>query len=194
MLSRLGHSSLLSSRMDVQIQLDKREATYTNQDTVSGRLILHTRSSVDISAIQVTLSGSALSRLHSGRRTESHQLFHKTQRVFPPPSQGNLDMASFTLGHGTYVFPFSIPFPQVSECYRTSTEGKRSRGSCGNLPKKSRQTIHLLRRLPPSTIRGRETAGEISYTLKAVIRTGAIIRGSEIITVERPMATITLIS
>jgi hypothetical protein len=73
MLSRLGHSLSLSSKMDVQIQLDKREATYTNQDTVSGRLILHARSSVDISGIQVTLSGSALSRLHSGRRTESHQ-------------------------------------------------------------------------------------------------------------------------
>lgn len=33
--------------------------------------------------------------------------------------------------------------------------------------------------------------GEISYTLKAIIRTAAIINKSEIITVERPMATIT---
>ncbi|KAH1487123.1 hypothetical protein KXV92_009056 [Aspergillus fumigatus] len=100
-------------------------------------------------------------------------------------------MASFTLGHGTYVFTFSIPFPQVSECYRTGTDGNRSRGSCRNVQKKHRHTTHLLRRLPPSTIRERETAGEISYTLKAIIRTAAIINKSEIITVERPMATIT---
>lgn len=122
MLSRLERLLASSSRADVQIQLDRREPIYTNQDTVSGHILLHNESSIHISTINVTLSGIATSRLGPGKRIESHQacfprlatdrsfvpnllqLLQKTQQVFPPCRTSEY----LTLGHGTHTFPFSI--------------------------------------------------------------------------------------
>lgn len=62
------------SNMDIQIHLDREQPTYTNEDVVSGHVILINGAQLDIAAITIKLSGSATSRLNSGKLTQSHQV------------------------------------------------------------------------------------------------------------------------
>lgn len=66
------------SRMDIQIQLDKKDPVYTNDDQVSGRVILYNEAEVDIATITIRLSGAATSRLRSEKLTESHEVCSAT--------------------------------------------------------------------------------------------------------------------
>ncbi|KAJ5595450.1 uncharacterized protein N7459_001658 [Penicillium hispanicum] len=59
--------------MEVEIKLDRDYPVYTNNDTVSGKVIMETESPVKISTITVTLVGIAVSRLGLGGKSECHQ-------------------------------------------------------------------------------------------------------------------------
>jgi len=73
MLSKLAGRLIGRTAMEVYINLDRDDAIYTNQDTISGDIILITRSSMKISTITVNLSGIATSRLDQGK-SEVHQV------------------------------------------------------------------------------------------------------------------------
>lgn len=60
--------------MDIQILLDNMHPVYTNEDQVSGRVILRNEAEMDIATIRIDLSGSATSRLDSGKLTERHEV------------------------------------------------------------------------------------------------------------------------
>ncbi|GJP87978.1 fungal Zn(2)-Cys(6) binuclear cluster domain family protein [Aspergillus niger] len=108
--------------MEIQIELDERKPFYTNEDRVIGHVILRNDTEVDIATITISLSGQAISRLDSGKLTESHKLFQRNEQIFPPSNcVGWLTSASVTIPPGEHSFPFCIMFPQVSECYKDST-------------------------------------------------------------------------
>ncbi|BCR87765.1 uncharacterized protein ACHE_40329S [Aspergillus chevalieri] len=119
------------------------------------------------------LSGSATSRLDSGKLTQSHQLFGRVEQVFPPDKCAAwFTSRTVTIPPGEHAFPFSIRFPQVSECYKTSptdVSGKRPGG---------RRKHHLLRKLPPSS-GGKTTPEEIKYFLEATVRQDGILRRTQ---------------
>ncbi|KAL3481558.1 hypothetical protein BJX99DRAFT_253480 [Aspergillus californicus] len=159
-----------SSRMDVQIQL-REPAVYSNEDEISGHVILTAAAQLDISTVEVKLSGSAVSRLDSRRSTESHQLFKISDQIFPPEKCAtSFTSRAVTVPPGEHSFAFSIRFPQASQCYGASSAPFPSRRIA------SRQT-HLLRRLPPSS-GTRTTPEEIKYTLEAIVRQTGIISGT----------------
>lgn len=60
--------------MAAQVELDRDSSIYTNQDTVTGRLILDIESPVTISKSAVDLSGIAISTLSSRKRSEMHRV------------------------------------------------------------------------------------------------------------------------
>lgn len=62
------------SDMDIRIHLDGEQPTYTNEDVVSGHVMLRNGAQLDITAITIKLSGSATSRLNSNKLTQSHQV------------------------------------------------------------------------------------------------------------------------
>lgn len=62
------------SNMDIRIHLDREQPTYTNEDVVSSHVILSNGAQLDMTAIMIKLSGSATSRLNSGKLTQSHQV------------------------------------------------------------------------------------------------------------------------
>ncbi|KAJ5143348.1 uncharacterized protein N7515_002135 [Penicillium bovifimosum] len=100
---------LSQSPLAVELRLDQKEAVYTDLDTVTGEIILCSESPADISSIVLTLSGTATSRLNNGRRTESHNLFIKSSRIFPSdPLMKDLKRSSVTIGGGIHVLQFSI--------------------------------------------------------------------------------------
>ncbi|GKZ52267.1 hypothetical protein AnigIFM49718_000142 [Aspergillus niger] len=167
--------------MEIRIELDERKPFYTNEDRVIGRVILRNDTEVDIATIAISLSGQAISRLDSGKLTESHKLFQRNEQLFPPSNcAGWLTSASVTIPPGEHSFPFCIMFPQVSECYKDSTrDAARKRSAI-------RQPHHLLRKLPPSS-GNLYTPEEIRYSLDATITwNGLLYRSHE--SVESPFS------
>ncbi|KAF9884784.1 hypothetical protein FE257_001274 [Aspergillus nanangensis] len=116
-------------------------------------------------------------RITQGFGSNALQLFRRTQQVFPPSEiSKNSTFQHRTLRHGVHMFPFSIGFPQVSECYKEEMNDGQSLEGCGGRRPRNRKnkTLHLLRRLPPSM--GNEaTAGEIVYSLNAVVHRNGFI-------------------
>ncbi|EYE91870.1 uncharacterized protein EURHEDRAFT_463772 [Aspergillus ruber CBS 135680] len=154
--------------MDIRIHLDREQPTYTNEDVVSGHVMLRNGAQLDITAITIKLSGSATSRLNSNKLTQSHQLFERTEQAFPPSQYATwFTSRKVTIPPGEHAFPFSIRFPQVSECYKATTD------VCGKRPA-SRRTHHLLRKLPPSS-GDKTTPEEIKYFLEATVRPDGIL-------------------
>ncbi|PLB53603.1 hypothetical protein P170DRAFT_451657, partial [Aspergillus steynii IBT 23096] len=152
--------------MNLHIQLSRDKPVYSNHDVVSGQLVLCSATPLQISGVVVTLSGTATTSLKDGRLNEHHELFRRSQRVFPPAAIAQLPgHPGLTIGAGTHRFPFSIPFSQVSECYKTE-RGETSEVTCASMRRPRSPAVHLLRRLPPST--GTiGTSGEIQYRLDA---------------------------
>lgn len=74
MLSRVARLLGYPSNMEIQIELDERKPFYTNEDRVIGHVILRNDTEVDIATITISLSGQAISRLDSGKLTESHKV------------------------------------------------------------------------------------------------------------------------
>lgn len=70
MLSQVDRLLGASPCMDVRIHLCKESSA----DAVAGQVVLASDTQLDIATVAIKLSGSATSRVHSGRLTESHQV------------------------------------------------------------------------------------------------------------------------
>ncbi|RAH61714.1 hypothetical protein BO85DRAFT_483739 [Aspergillus piperis CBS 112811] len=127
--------------MEVAIQLDEKVVYYTNEDEVSGHVVLRSDTELDIATI----------------------LFQRNEQIFPPVNcAGWFTSGAVTMPPGEHSFPFSIMFPHVSECYKGSTRDAVHTRSA------NRQLHHLLRKLPPSS-GNFNTPEEIRYSLEAII-------------------------
>ncbi|KAL2704059.1 hypothetical protein AAEP93_005130 [Penicillium crustosum] len=165
-MSSLG---LSQSPMTVELRLDETDSTYTHQDTVSGEVILHTESPADLSTIVLNLSGTATSRLTQSRRTETHNLFKKSHRLFPSDHLMHDSKSSrVTIGSGNHTLRFSITIPQATECYKTGHWSNKPQITCANIPCWPQRKSHLLRKTPPSTGHS-ESLAEIQYSLSVVV-------------------------
>ncbi|RAH67292.1 uncharacterized protein BO66DRAFT_458130 [Aspergillus aculeatinus CBS 121060] len=166
--------------MDLQIELDKRESTYSSNDCVTGHVILNLDSPVDISQITVTLLGRSISRMERLSHTECHQLIQETLQIFPPCGQLDQNTSRFrTLGPKQYTFPFSLAFPTVSGCYKAhSTKCLEKQSQTEPAPPvRGQEMPHLLRRLPPST-GDRSGPAEIAYAVEANVNIGGFLKQS----------------
>ncbi|OJJ03745.1 hypothetical protein ASPVEDRAFT_752573 [Aspergillus versicolor CBS 583.65] len=150
MLSQVDRLLGASPCMDVRIHLCKESSA----DAVAGQVVLASDTQLDIATVAIRLSGSATSRVHSGRLSESHQLFNISEQLFPPSKFANsFSCKNVTLPPGEHVFAFSIKLPQTTQ-HKTS---KRSQ-------------------LPPST-GDKSSPEEIKYVLEATVRQNGFGRG-----------------
>lgn len=78
MLSRVTRLFGCPANMEVQIQLEKKLLHYTNEDQVSGHVVLRSDTELDIATIAINLSGQATSRLESGKLNETHKVCSAT--------------------------------------------------------------------------------------------------------------------
>ncbi|RDW59308.1 uncharacterized protein DSM5745_11003 [Aspergillus mulundensis] len=158
--------------MEIRVHLCREPPVYTAADEVSGHVILTTETQADISAVSVKLAGVATTGLLSGKLLETHQIVNIREQLFPPSNCASaFSSRSATVPAGRHVFPFSIKFPQATQCSKTPFQGNEQRSSTGA----SRKTHHLLRKLPPSTGNS-SSPEEIRYVVEASVRQDGIIR------------------
>lgn len=117
----------IMSRTGINIYIENPQL-YTTGDTVRGSIELYVEEKLDLECIEVELLGMAKSRNHtyvngsyvSG--SERHKLIQLTSKVFPPPDVQQVSASKkFTLGSGTYHYPFLFTFPgkeHIAQCVR----------------------------------------------------------------------------
>lgn len=109
--------------MQAAVILDKPgNVSFTNLDTISGKVVVRSVKSADVSSIVVKLEGESRTRLMSppgqnGERPkpqmEYHKILYRTATVFPPsevaesrsPTAGK---GHYTLPQGQHEYPFSF--------------------------------------------------------------------------------------
>lgn len=111
------------STMQASVILDQPgNVSFTNLDTISGRIVVRSAKSADVSSIVVKLEGESRSRLMSppgqnGERAkpqvEYHKILYRVQTVFPPSEVQETrahvaGKASYTLSQGQHEYPFSF--------------------------------------------------------------------------------------
>lgn len=109
-----------ASSMQASVILDQPgNVSFTNLDTISGRVVVRSVKSADVSAIVVKLEGESRTRLMSrpdqpGERpkplVEYHKILYRVQTVFPPSEVASQagGKASYTLPQGQHEYPFSF--------------------------------------------------------------------------------------
>ncbi|CAG8026349.1 unnamed protein product [Penicillium salamii] len=175
MLLKLGSVLLPRAPMEVELKLNQEDSTYTPRDTISGEVILHNDSAADLSTVVLKLSGTAISRLSHTSRTETHQIFKKSQRVFPPDVLIKEKGSSVTIGSGECTFPFSITLPKVTECYKADHWSDKSNVSCANIGRWRTQKEHIMRKSPPST-GDSDSIAEVKYSLTVVVTGKSVVK------------------
>lgn len=60
--------------MKIHVELDRDNLIYTSCETISGKIVVESKSPLNISSIKATLSGISVSRLRSGEGNEVHQV------------------------------------------------------------------------------------------------------------------------
>lgn len=133
---------------DVKISLHQRERKYfTNDDVVRGEVTLSTSTSVSLNCIQVKLEGVSSTQMlipdPKSRKPrdkilhDSHKFLYVTAIVFPPENVREVSSSKdFTLGPGTYTYPFELRFPRSSGCTRIS-----GFSNLASINKKSRSVV-----------------------------------------------------
>jgi hypothetical protein len=141
--------------MSVQIQLDDHKRSYTNLDSIGGRIILSLSHDESVSAIVVKLEGqsksviartlslppSAFYHLNSSRvskddqrqgsatATEKHKILYEVSQVFPTQnstaSGGNATDPVYTLRAGQHEYLFKFKIPLDNGCSHLPSQQTR---------------------------------------------------------------------
>ncbi|KAL4947823.1 hypothetical protein BDW69DRAFT_177640 [Aspergillus filifer] len=168
MLSQVERLFISPSRMDMRIHLCKEPPVYSCEEYVAGYVIIDSHTQIDVSDISIKLSGVAISRLRSGKLTESHQLVRISEQLFPPTKCASTFSRAFTAPPGEHVFSFSIKLPQAAQCHRLTA----------TYDQETNKRYQYQQRLPPSTGNS-SSPEEIKYTLETTIRQDGLIQGTK---------------
>lgn len=104
---------------------------FTGEDAVRGEVKLSIASSLSLACIQVKLEGISSTQMMvpdswSKKPKErvlhdSHKFLYETIVVFPPQNVRQVSSnTDFTLGPGTYTYPFELHFPKSTHCSQIS--------------------------------------------------------------------------
>ncbi|KAK5113951.1 hypothetical protein LTR62_003074 [Meristemomyces frigidus] len=163
--------------MNATVVLDQGgNATYTNLDVLSGKVIVRCSKSIDVTNILVKLEGESRTRLLSstgpnGERPrpqlELHKVLYQVQMVFPPnnlPARKN----GYTLSIGEHEYPFKFKIPINNYCTNDKSLMPAVSMSGTGFEVSRPPTHHVKRTLPP-TISGFPGEAEIRYFVKTTI-------------------------
>ncbi|KAJ4292463.1 hypothetical protein N0V90_009125 [Kalmusia sp. IMI 367209] len=111
--------------MDVSIELDHPDVTFTNGDTIYGRVVVYCpNTTIIVSKISASLTGETTSvltdttgLLMNRKEEEKHRIVHETQVLLPHWNRGeNTRVESLKLGFGYHRFDFALKLPWFPEC------------------------------------------------------------------------------
>jgi Arrestin (or S-antigen), N-terminal domain len=131
--------------MSVLIKLDDNKGSYTNLDSISGRILLNLGHDESVSAVVVKLEGESRSAIEraqgsghhptnslvtkndqragfqrQGIATEKHKILYEVSQVFPNQNStakgGNTTDPVYTLRAGQHEYPFKFKIPLENGC------------------------------------------------------------------------------
>ncbi|KAF2148323.1 hypothetical protein K461DRAFT_282768 [Myriangium duriaei CBS 260.36] len=159
--------------MTARIIVDQDFSTFTNLDTISGKVLLRTPKPINISTITVKLEGESRTRLippptqqneRPRPQLEFHKILYKTDTLMAPDVTGR----AVTIPPGEHTYPFSFKLPFNTDC-----PVGRNAAPAVSLSGMSVEIAHppaSHRRGPlPPTLRGFPGEAEIRYYLKATL-------------------------
>ncbi|GMM37459.1 hypothetical protein DASC09_047840 [Saccharomycopsis crataegensis] len=160
---------------NLTIHVDQQQPVFTNGDTISGHITLQVNDRIDLNEITIELLGISETRISNsqgpGKSYRSHVLVKRSVRVFPEQFS-ELKSSHYTLGNGTYSYPFSLQFPSSTtpiECIANSFTGR-----CGFI---YHNTIDAPATIPPTFYYGLfEDFARVTYQLVAVIHKHAFYK------------------
>ncbi|KAL1296585.1 hypothetical protein AAFC00_000082 [Neodothiora populina] len=178
--------------MLAHIELDQNFSHYTNLDIISGRVVVKTPSSTNISSIVVKLEGESRTRLlpppnpngdRQRAQLEFHKILYKIQIVFPPPDvleekQSTIiaGKTTFTLPPGQHEYPFRFKFPFNNDCTASSSMNPTVSLFGGlNVDVARIPPKHVKGTLPP-TLTGFPGEAEIRYYLKTTVNRPSLFK------------------
>ncbi|PSN61593.1 hypothetical protein BS50DRAFT_650942 [Corynespora cassiicola Philippines] len=103
--------------MDISITFDYPEATYTNGEVVSGKVILFCPSTITLSKIAVNLIGETKSILSGAPGLLTRRKIDEFHRIFPVSFVTEKSKSeSIKLQFGYHSFPFALKIPWLPKC------------------------------------------------------------------------------
>jgi hypothetical protein len=191
--------------MSVQIQLDDPKRSYTNLDSICGRIVLNLNHDESVSAIVVKLEGESRSFIaraptafehlnpslvakedqRAGSATENHKILYEVSQVFPIQNStaggGNAKDPVYTLKAGQHEYPFKLKIPLDNGCSHLPSQQKRPNYDPGTFwEKEGRPQLpyrHVKRVLPPS-LAGFGIEAEVRYYIKVTVRRPSRFKGN----------------
>lgn len=163
--------------MDIQIQIQNESQTYSNGDSIIGRVKIYCSQPTTIKKLTTTLIGESSSSLISvpwtlflRRDEETHTFLREEHRIVPSSLKPKLHgTQSIRLDVGCHSFDFRLRVPWVQDCSlcppNTSYEDEYGYEVTGE---KSIPT--LMRQLPPSTS-DLQKGNKVAYRVDVAVTT-----------------------
>lgn len=168
--------------MNATLTLDQAsDASFTNLDEVSGKVVLRCSKSTTISSILVKLEGESRTRLMSTTaavnerpkpQLEYHKVLYKVAMVFPDAQilegrEQTTSKGNYTLQAGTHEWPWTFKIPFNNAC--ANERGQMPTISiAGGLEIAKAPTRHVKKTLPP-TLSGFPGQAEVRYYVKVTV-------------------------
>ncbi|KAK0363031.1 hypothetical protein LTR02_012714 [Friedmanniomyces endolithicus] len=168
--------------MNAAVVLDQGgNATFTNLDEISGKIVVRCSKSVDLSSIAVKLEGESRTRLMSpggvnGEKPrpqlEYHKILYRVQAVFPPPdmAEGRGSKAAYTIPAGEHEYPFRFKIPFNNSCASDRSQVAAGISISGSGLELTKPPSHHVKKTLPPTLSGFPGEAEIRYYVKATVQ------------------------
>ncbi|GME79884.1 unnamed protein product [Ambrosiozyma monospora] len=176
---------------DLDIHIDKSitGGTFTNYDTVQGKVVLKVYTDTTFSNIQVKLEGVSKTMMEVMKEKkdkkpkpiyETHKLLYDTQTVFPTAQERNLsNNKGLAMVPGRYVYPFKFTIPLNNGCSKISAIKNmvqfHHNASNSGIDLINDKNAHIKTILPPS-FGGMGDVAQIQYFIKATAKRPSFLR------------------
>ncbi|GMG39568.1 unnamed protein product [Ambrosiozyma monospora] len=176
---------------DLDILIDKSitGGTFTNYDTVQGKVVLKVYTDTSFSNIQVKLEGFSKTMMEVMKEKkdkkpkpiyETHKLLYDTQTVFPTAQERNLSSnKGLAMVPGRYVYPFKFTIPLNNRCSTISAIKSmvqfHHKSSNSGIDLINDKNAHIKSILPPS-FGGMGDVAQIQYFIKVTAKRPSFLK------------------
>ncbi|KAH7068204.1 hypothetical protein BKA63DRAFT_494864 [Paraphoma chrysanthemicola] len=109
--------------MDVSIQLDHPNTTFTNGDTIHGKIVVYSPNKITVSKLTVCLTGESVLSIRdtngilgNWKQQEKHRFIHERQVIVPHRTDESQHRENIKLDFGYHSFWFSLKIPDSPDC------------------------------------------------------------------------------
>ena len=195
--------------MSVQIQLDDHKRSYTNLDSIGGRILLSLSHDESVSAIVVKLEGeskSVIARVprvplefhhlnsilvtkedqRQGSAIEKHKILYEVSQVFPTQNStaggGNATDPVYTLRAGQHEYHFKFKIPLDNGCSHLPSQQNRPNydpGTFWEVEGRPQLPYRHVKRVLPPSLAGIGIEAEVRYYIKVTVHRPSRFKGNK---------------